>query len=135
MHCLSRKERKMTCHPPGQTVNQGFIKTSLKGSEKDQWMFHHDNAPSHCHFCNRIFYLKRHSCGSPAPLFTWPQPLWLFPELKNVLKGHHFRTFENIRKSVMDMLKTSSAATKSGNVSTGVLLPIGTILKGITLIF
>ena len=30
----------------------------------------------------------------------------LFPKLKNVLKGRHFRILENIQKSVMNMLKT-----------------------------
>ena len=30
----------------------------------------------------------------------------IFPKLKNVLKGRHFGTIENIQKSVSDMLKT-----------------------------
>ena len=57
------------------------------------------------------FDLKRHSCGSPVPLFTWPQPcdFFLFPKLKNVLKGRHSRTLENIQNSVKDMLKTIPA--------------------------
>ena len=63
---------------------------------------------SHCPLHRRIFDPKRHYCGSPAPLLTWVQPLWLFhfPKLKNVLKGRHFGTLENFQKSVTDMLKT-----------------------------
>ena len=57
---------------------------------------------SHCPLRHRIFHLKKHSCSSPAPLFTWPQPLW------HVLKESHFGTLKNIQKSVMDMLKTIS---------------------------
>ena len=52
---------------------------------------------SHCPLSHRIFDLKR-----PPIHLT----LWLFPKLKNVLKGLHFGTLVNIQKSVTDMLKT-----------------------------
>ena len=54
------------------------------------------------------FYLKRHSCGSPAPYSPdlSPYDFLLFPKLKNVLNGRHFGTLENIQKSVTEMLKT-----------------------------
>ena len=57
---------------------------------------------SHCPLRHRIFDLKRYSCGSPAAL---PLCLFLFPKLKNALKGCHFGTLENIQKSGTDMLQ------------------------------
>jgi hypothetical protein len=54
----------------------------------------------------------------PQPSYS-PDPspcdFFLFPKLKNFLKGYHFGTLENIQKSVTDMLKTCSTATESVN--------------------
>ena len=41
-----------------------------------------------------------------ADLFFDRRKIVLFPKLKNVIKGRHFGTLENIQKSVTDMLKT-----------------------------
>ena len=106
-------------------------------------MLHHNNAQ--CHTALSITELLT-SKGIPvvpqspySPNFS-PCDLFLFPKLKNILKGRQFETSENIQKSVTDMLKTvlveDFTATKIGNnVSIGVQLPKGSILKGITLMF
>ena len=39
-------------------------------------------------------------------LTSAPVTFFLFPKLKNVLKGRNFGTLENIKKRVTDMLKT-----------------------------
>ena len=41
----------------------------------------------------------------PSPDLS-PCDFFLFHKLKNVLKGHHFGTLENIQKNVTDMLRT-----------------------------
>ena len=50
---------------------------------------------------------KKHSCGSSAPYSTDLSPcdFFLFPRLKNHLKGRHFGTLDNIQKSVTDEMK------------------------------
>ena len=64
------------------------------------WVLHHDNAP--CHTAE-----KMHSCGSSAPYSPDLSPcdFFLFPRLKNHLKGGHFVTLDNFQKSVTDELK------------------------------
>ena len=72
-------------------------------------MLHRDNTPSHTAlFVTEFLTSKDISMVPKPPLFTWSQPCdsFLFPKLKNALKGCHFGSLENIQKSIMDMLKT-----------------------------
>ena len=60
---------------------------------------------SHCPLRHRIFDLKSIPAvpQPPSPDLS-PCDFFLFPKLKNVLKGRYFRTLENIQKYVTDML-------------------------------
>ena len=72
------------------------------------WMLHHDNAP--CHTADSINEFLAEKC---MPVFL--QPLYsldlstcdffLFPRLKNHLKGRHFGILDNIQKSLIEELK------------------------------
>src|SRR6201996_7731776 len=59
------------------------------------------------HLHHGIFDLKRHPVVPKPPYSPVLSPcdFFLFPKLKNVLKGRHFGTVENIQKNVTDMLK------------------------------
>jgi hypothetical protein len=57
--------------------------------DKQNWLLHQDNAPSHTSFFTRAFPTKHDCCPPP------PTPL-LFPYLKTKLRGHHFDTIEVI---------------------------------------
>jgi len=77
---------------------------------------HLDAAPrqrlmSHSSLHQWIFGRKKHSCGFSAPYLPDLSPfdLFLFPRLKNHLKGHHFGTLDNISKSVTNELKGIAA--------------------------
>ena len=100
----------------GQTVNQNFVRKSLKDSGKGwhvcdqalQAFGYQDNAPCHTAVSiNEFLAEKKHSCGSSAPLFAGSQSLdlFIFSLLKNHLKGCYFVTLDNIQKSVTDELK------------------------------
>jgi len=104
--------------PPGQTVNQTFYGEVLERLRKRMarvrpsiartWMLHHVNAPSHTAISiNEFFSRKKYSCGSSAPYSPGLSPcdFFLFPWLKNHLKGRHFGTLDNMQKSVTDELK------------------------------
>ena len=70
----------------------------------DKWMLHHDNAS-----CHTALYITE--CLTSKSIRVVPSPyspynFFLSPKLKNVLKGRHFRTLENIQKSVTDILMT-----------------------------
>ena len=71
----------------------------------DKWKLHHDNAPCHTAL-SQNFWPEKAFLLFPSPIFTWHRPLWIFPKLKNVLKGSHFASLKKFQKSVMDMLKT-----------------------------
>jgi hypothetical protein len=60
---------------------------------------------------NRRKSEKKYSCGFSAPYSSDLSPcdFFLFPRLKSHLKGRHFRTLDNIQKSVTDELKGISA--------------------------
>jgi len=71
-------------------------------------MLHHDNAPRHTAVSiNKFLLEKKHSYGSSASYSPDLSPcaFFLFPWLKNHLKGRHFGTLDNIQKSVTDELK------------------------------
>ena len=95
-----------------------FIGKSLKDSGKgwhvcDQALHHLDAAPrqdpmSHGSLHQWIFGRKIIPVvPQPPPLFPDLSPCdyFLFPRLKNHLKGRHFGIFDNIQKSVTDELK------------------------------
>ena len=74
----------------------------------DKWMLHHDNAP-----CHAALSVTEHLNSKSIPVVPRPPSpdlshcdFFLIPKFKNVLKGRHIGTLENIEKSVTDMLKT-----------------------------
>ena len=95
-----------------------FIKKSLKGLKRaicvrpdiaDKWMLHQDNAPCHTILSVTKFLTSKGFPVVPEPPYS-PDishcVFYFFPKLKNIFKGCHFQTLENIQKSVTDILKT-----------------------------
>jgi transposase len=71
-------------------------------------MLHHDNAPCHTAVSINDFWKKKSIPVVPQPPYSpdiSPCDFFLFPWLKNHLKGRHFGTLDNIQKSVTDELK------------------------------
>lgn len=104
--------------PPGQTVNQTFYREVLERLRKRvarvrpgiarTWMLHHDNAPCHTAVSINEFLADKSIPVVPQPPYSpdlSPCDFFLFPRLKNHLKGRHFGTLDNIQKSVTDELK------------------------------
>ena len=105
--------------PPGQRVNYAFYKGVLERLRKwiqrvrrdfeDDWVLQHDNATAHTALSIREFLVKINIPVLPRPPYSpdlAPCDFYLFPKLKSKLKGHHFRTMENIQKNVTDELNT-----------------------------
>lgn len=104
--------------PEGETVNQHYYREVLerlrkrvarvRPNIKDTWMLHHDNAPCHTALSITEFLTHKNIPVVPQPPYSpdlSPCDFFLFPRLKNHLKGHHFGTLENIKKAVTEKLK------------------------------
>jgi len=77
------------------------------GTERT-WMLHHDNAPCHTAVSINEFLAEKNIPVVPQSPYSpdlSPCDFFLFPRLKNHLKGRHFGTLDNIQKSVTDELK------------------------------
>jgi len=75
----------------------------------DDWVLHHDNMPSHTALSIQEFLAKKNIPVLPHPPCSQNLAtcgLYLFPKLKSKLKGHNFRTMENIQKIVTYELHT-----------------------------
>ena len=104
--------------PPGQTVNQTFDREVLEKLRKREacvrpgiectWMLHNDNAPCHTAVSSNEFLAEKNIPVVPQPPYSpdlSPCDFFLFPWLKNNLKGRHFGTLDNIQKSIANELK------------------------------
>jgi transposase len=71
------------------------------------WMLNHDNTPCHTAISINKFLAEKNIPVVPQPLYSPDlSPCdFLFPQLKNHLKGHHFGILDNMQKSVTDELK------------------------------
>ena len=71
-------------------------------------MLHHDNVPCHTAVSINEFLAEKNIPVVPQPPYSpdrSPCDFFLFPRLKNHLKGRHFGTLDNIQKIVTDELK------------------------------
>ena len=95
--------------PPGQSVNQTFFREVLERLRKmvarvrpgiaRTWMLHHDNAPCHTAVSINGFLAEKSIPVVPQPPYSpdlSPCDFFLFPRLKNHLKGRHFVILDNI---------------------------------------
>ena len=91
--------------PPGLRKRVQRVQTDIA----DDWMLHHDNAPALTVLSVREFLAKKNFPVLPHPPYSpdlAPCDFYLFHKLKLKLKGHHFRTIENIQQTVTDDLNT-----------------------------
>ena len=106
--------------PESKTVNQHFyqqvliylhnqVQCSRWELWRDKsWLLHHKNAPTHKAISVRQLLVKKqitaldHPPNSPDLASC---DFWLFSRLKDVMKGTHFSSLEEIKASVMRELK------------------------------
>ena len=115
----------MHCVPTGQTVYKEYYVEVLREFRKrflgkrpalfksGQWHFHEDNTPVH----NSILvtdYLTKMSIKTVlrppyCPHFALSD-FWLFPKLKEKLRGCHFETTEEMKAAVTKVIDTFTQA-------------------------
>ena len=103
----------------GQMVNQQCyleVLTRLRESVRrkrpglwpDKWILHHDNAPAHDALRVREFLAKNSITKMdhlPYSSDLVPCDFWLFPKLKNALKGQRFAGLSDIERNVKMLLR------------------------------
>jgi hypothetical protein len=105
--------------PPGQTVNQAFYQEVLgrlrqrvmcvRRDIASSWILHHDNAPSHTSLAVRELLAEKQIVVLPHPPYSpdlAPCDFFIFPKIKNNLKGHHFSTLTNVQTAATQALNT-----------------------------
>jgi len=106
--------------PTGQTVNQVYYlevlerlreKVRRKRPElfaNNSWILHHDNAPAHKALSMREFLATKQINVLEHPVYSpdiAPSDFFLFPKIKEVLKGRHFDDIADIRSNTRAALK------------------------------
>ena len=106
--------------PTGQTVNQVYYLEVLKRLREkvrrkrpeifayNSWILHHDNAPAHTALSVREFSATKQITVSENPAYSpdlAPIDFFLFPKIKEILKGRHFDDIDDIRSNATAALK------------------------------
>jgi len=106
--------------PNGQTVNQVYYWEVLERlhekvrqkrpeiSANNSWILHHDNAPAHKALSVREFLATKQIALLEHPAYSpdlAPSDFFLFPKIKETLKGRHFDNSDDIRSNTMAALK------------------------------
>ena len=103
--------------PTGQTVNKEYYVEVLREFRKrfrrkrpalfksGQWHFHHDTAPVHNSILVTDYLIKT----VPQPPYSpdlVPCDFWLFPKLKEKLRGCRYETIEEMKEAVTKVIDT-----------------------------
>ena len=106
--------------PNGQTVNQvNYLEVLKRLREKvrrkrpelfanNSWILHHDNAPAHTALSVREFLASKQITMLEYPAYSpdlAPSDFFLFPKVREILKGRHFDDIDDIRSNTTAALK------------------------------
>ena len=86
-------------------------KVRLERSElfaNSSWILHHDNAPAHVALSVREFLATKQIAVLEHPAYSpdlAPSDLFLFPKIKEILKGRHFDDMDENRSNTTAALK------------------------------
>jgi histone-lysine N-methyltransferase SETMAR len=92
------------CYLEMLTRLQECVQRKRPGLWPDKWILHHDSAPAHdalrvCKFLTKKSITKMDHSPDLAPC-----DCWLFPKLKNALKGQIFADLSDIQCNVKALL-------------------------------
>jgi len=74
----------------------------------NSWILHHDNAPAHTALSVREFLATKQITVLEHPTYSpelASRDFFLFPKVKEILKGRHFDDIDDIRSNTMTALK------------------------------
>ena len=96
------------CYLELLTRLQESIRRKRSGLWSDKWILDHDIAPAHdvlrvCEFLAKNSITKMDH--PPYSLELAPCDFWLFPKLKNAVKGQRFADFSDIQRNAKTLLQ------------------------------
>ena len=74
----------------------------------NSWILHHDNAPAHTALSVREFLATKQITVLEHPVYSpdlAPSDFFLFPKIKEILKGRHFDDIDDISSNTTAALK------------------------------
>ena len=126
-----------------ETVLREFRKTFRRKRpelfESGQWHFHQDNAPVHKSILVTDYLTQMGIKTVPHPPYSpdlAPCDFWLFPKLKENLRGNRYSTIEDMKEAVTRVLNTLTQEDFQGafqnryNSTTSALMSEENTLKG-----
>ena len=137
--------------PTGITVNKEYYIEVLREFRKrfrrkrpelfesGQWHFHQDNAPVHNSILVTDYLTQMGIKTVPHPPYSpnlAPCDFWLFPKLKENLRGNRYSTIEDMKEAVTRVLNTltqedfQGASRSCWNGTTSALMSEENTLKG-----
>ena len=96
------------CYLEELTSLQESVWRKRPGLWPDRWILHHDNAPVHDVLRVREFLAKNSITKMDHPPYSpdlAPCNFWLFPKLKNALKGQRFADLSDMQRDVKTLLR------------------------------
>ncbi|GFU10947.1 mariner Mos1 transposase [Trichonephila clavipes] len=106
--------------PQGQTVNKEFYLDVMRRLREavrrkrlvlwadSRWMLHHDGAPVHTANLQQQFLTKHGTIQVAHPPYSpdmSPPDFFLFPKIKNTLKGHRFQDIKTMKQNLTQQLQ------------------------------
>jgi len=107
-------------------------------------ILHHDNAPAHPALSVRVFLATKQITVMEHPTYSpdlAPSDFFLFPKIKETLKGKHFDDTDDIRSNTTVVLKNIPQNQFQNFLKSGLgaaicaWLPKGSTLKATTVVF
>lgn len=107
VHDLVMSDRRITTSMIAAKlgISKGSVRPELWA--KQNWILHHDNAPSHTALNVREFATKNGIITTDHPPYSpdlVPCDFFLFPKIKIIMRGEHFGDVENIKPEVTRLL-------------------------------
>jgi transposase len=107
IHCR-RKNANQQCYLEVLTRLRESVVRKRPELYSDNWIIHHGNAPAHDALRIREFWAKKFITKTDRPPYSpelAPWDFWLFPKLKNALKGQRFSDIPDIQRNVTTLLR------------------------------
>ena len=108
LYQLDKRSTKFTIWKYWKGCVKKFRRKQPELFANNSWILHHENAPAHTALSVREFLATKQITVLEHPAYSpdlAPSDFFLFPKIKEVLKGRHFDDIDDIRSNKTAALK------------------------------